>query len=139
LIVRDASVADVPQIAALLRFLGHPIEESLVIANLERLAALQETPLVAEDHDEVLGLIGLHVMVTVHRDSAVGRIPVLVVREGAQGRGIGRMLVEAVEARLRQAGCKLIEVTSNNSRVDAHLFYERLGYEKTSSRFMKRL
>jgi ribosomal protein S18 acetylase RimI-like enzyme len=129
----------VPQIAALLRFLGHPMEEPLVNANLERLAALRETPLIAEDEGEVLGLIGLHVMVTVHRESAVGRIPVLVVREDAQGRGIGRMLVEAVEARLRQAGCKLIEVTSNNSRVDAHRFYQRLGYEKTSSRFMKKL
>jgi ribosomal protein S18 acetylase RimI-like enzyme len=137
--VREARIEDVPQIVALLHFLGHPITADRVADNLARLADRDETPLVAADGAEVLGLIGQHIMVTVHRDGAVGRIPVLVVREDAHGRGIGRLLVEAVEGRLREAGCTLIEVTSNNRRVDAHHFYEKLGYEKTSSRFMKKL
>lgn len=139
MIIRDAEPADAPQIVELLRFLGHPIAIDRVVENLARLAQLRELPLIAEDGTHILGLIGLHIMVTVHRDSAVGRIPVLVVREDAQGRGIGRKLVETVEKRLSDAGCKLIEVTSNNRRLDAHRFYEKLGYEKTSSRFMKRL
>ena len=139
MIVRDARAGDAPQIVELLRYLGHPIEADQVVENLARLAELRETPLVAVDGAGILGLIGLHVTVTVHRVTGVGRITVLVVREDAHGRGIGRVLVEAVEERLRLAGCALIEVTSNNQRGDAHRFYEHLGYEKTSSRFMKRL
>jgi GNAT superfamily N-acetyltransferase len=138
-IIRNARSEDAPQIAGLLRFLDHPMETDRIVANLARLAQLDELPLVAVNGSEILGLIGLHRMVTVHRDSAVGRIPVLVVREDAHGRGIGRALVEAVEQRLRDTGCKLIEVTSNDSRLDAHRFYQRLGYEKTSARFMKSL
>lgn len=139
MIIREAQPGDAPQIADLLQFLGHPIAEASLLDNLARLGRRGETPLVAASGDEILGLIGVHLMVTIHRETPVGRIPVLVVREEEHGRGIGRMLVEAVEARLREAGCSLIEVTSNNSRNDAHRFYERLGYEKTSSRFMKRL
>jgi ribosomal protein S18 acetylase RimI-like enzyme len=138
-IVREAKAEDASGIVALLQFLGHPVSEAKVLDNLERLFALSETPLIADDNGQVLGLIGVHIMVTVHRDTPVGRIPVLVVREDLHGRGIGRMLVRAVEERLREAGCALIEVTSNNSRGDAHRFYERLGYEITSSRFAKRL
>ena len=139
MIIREAKADDTSAIVALLQFLGLPVTEARVLENLQRLSGLGEIPLVAENNDQVLGLIGVHLMVTVHRDTPVGRIPVLVVRQDLHGRGIGRMLVEAAEERLRQAGCALIEVTSNNSRVDAHRFYERLGYEITSSRFMKRL
>jgi GNAT superfamily N-acetyltransferase len=87
----------------------------------------------------VVGLIGRHLMVTVHRPAPVGRIPVLVVAEDARGQNIGRMLVEAVEQWCRDEGCQLIEVTSNDRRAAAHAFYRHMGYERSSIRFFKKL
>lgn len=62
----------------------------------------------------------------------VGRISILAVAETSRGRGIGGLLVEAAAARLKAAGCGLLEVTSNMKRVRAHAFYEKLGFERTS-------
>jgi GNAT superfamily N-acetyltransferase len=69
----------------------------------------------------------------------VGRITALFVDDASRGQGIGRALVEAAEAHLAGTGCGLLEVTSNLRLVDAHAFYARLGYERTSVRFAKPL
>lgn len=137
--IRAARPADSGPIAALIALLGHPIAEPDVRKNLAALARLGEAPLVATLGKRVVGLAGVHRMVVVHRDAPVGRIPILVVAEDARGRGIGRMLVEAAEKQLREAGCKLVEITSNDRLAQAHAFYRHLGFERTSLRFVKTL
>jgi ribosomal protein S18 acetylase RimI-like enzyme len=135
--LRPARPADARRLAALFDYLGHPLGEKAVRRNLAALAKRKETPLVVELGKEVVGLAGIHVMVTAHREAPVGRIPVLVVAEEAQGRGLGRMLVEEAERLLKKAGCAIVEVTSNDRRPQAHAFYRHMGYERTSIRFMK--
>jgi GNAT superfamily N-acetyltransferase len=137
--IRAAKPGDAKALRALIAYLGHPIDEKAVRKNLSRLARLKEMPLVATLDKRIVGLIGIHKMVTVHRAAPVGRIPVLIVAEEAQGLGLGRMLVEAVEELLRKSGCKLVEVTSNDRRAEAHAFYRHMGYERTSVRFFKKL
>ena len=63
----------------------------------------------------------------------------MVVAEAERGRGIGAALVAEAERRLGARGCGLVEVTSNQKRLRAHAFYEKLGYERTSYRFFKPL
>jgi GNAT superfamily N-acetyltransferase len=115
------------------------VDEKSVRKNLARLKKLGELPLVVTLDKKVVGLVGRHVMVTVHRPKPVGRIPILVVTDEARGHNLGRMLVEAVEQWCRDQGCGLIEVTSNDRRAEAHAFYRHMGYERTSIRFAKTL
>lgn len=63
----------------------------------------------------------------------------MVVAEDLRGQGIGAALVREAEARLAARGCHMVEVTSNLRRADAHRFYERLGYERTSVRLARML
>ena len=137
--LRDAKPGDAPRLVELITFLGHEIDEKAVRKNLGLLKKTGETPIVATLDKKVVGFVGVHRMVTVHRAAPVGRIPVLVVAEEAQGMKLGRMLVEAAEEWCRAKGCKLIEVTSNDRRTAAHSFYRHMGYERTSIRFFKKL
>ncbi len=50
------------------------------------------------------------------------------VRADLRGRRIGEALMAHVEQRARDAGCGLIQLTSDKQRVEAHRFYVRLGY-----------
>jgi ribosomal protein S18 acetylase RimI-like enzyme len=137
--LRDAKPADAERIVELILELGHDVNEKQVRKNLKVLGKADELPIVATVDKQVVGLIGIHRMATVHRPAPVGRIPVLVVAKEAQELGIGRMLVEEVERRLKKAGCQIVEVTSNDRRGAAHAFYRHMGYERTSIRFMKKL
>jgi len=137
--LREARAADAPRLAELIHFLGHEIDEKSVRKSLGKLKKLDEMPILATLDKAVVGLIGIHRMVTVHRPAPVGRIPILVVAAEAQGQGLGRLLVEEAERRLRKSGCQIVEVTSNDRRGAAHAFYRHLGYERTSIRFMKKL
>jgi len=61
---------------------------------------------------------------------ATRRAQVESVRVAAdlRGRGIGARLMHDAEARARKAGCSLIQLTTHRTRLDAHRFYERLGF-----------
>ena len=137
--LRDAKPRDAARIVELIHFLGHEVSEKQVRKNLDALKTIGETPLVATVEKEVVGLVGIHRMVALHRPAPVGRIPLLVVAKEAQGLGLGRILVDAAEQWCRRKGCQIIEVTSNDRRAQAHAFYRHLGYERTSIRFFKKL
>jgi len=136
--VRDARPADAEAIARLLVELGYDVTAADV---RRRLAALRKAgePVLVADRGGVLGCLSWHVTPVIHRPRPVGRITMLVVAEAERGAGLGAGLVAAAEARLRERGCGMVEVTSNMKRMRAHAFYQRLGYERTSYRFAKTL
>jgi GNAT superfamily N-acetyltransferase len=136
--VRRAVPDDAAEMARLLTHLGHPTDVAMIATRWDVWGAAGNAAFVAERADGTLaGLITTHHMTVLHRPRPVGRITSLVVDEGERGRGVGRALVAAAESLLADAGCGLLEVTSNLRRADAHAFYERLGYERTSARFAK--
>lgn len=53
------------------------------------------------------------------------------VRGDLRGRRIGTRLMEWAIGRARERGCKLVQLTTNKSRVDAQRFYERLGFARS--------
>lgn len=136
--LRPGTPNDASEMARLFTLLGHPTEAAALAERWAVWSAAGNIALVAVGSGESLaGVTTLHTMTVLHRPLPVGRITALVVDTAMRGRGIGRALVEASELVLMRNGCGLIEVTSNRSRVDAHAFYERLGYERTSFRFAK--
>jgi ribosomal protein S18 acetylase RimI-like enzyme len=137
--VREARPADAAAIAGLLDQLGYDVVAADVRKRLAALRRNDEPVLVAARGKALIGCLSWHVTPVIHRPRPVGRITMLVVAEAERGAGIGKLLVGAAEARLRQRGCGLLEVTSNIKRMRAHAFYTGLGFERTSYRFAKPL
>ncbi|MFI6096679.1 GNAT family N-acetyltransferase [Lentzea sp. NPDC051213] len=50
------------------------------------------------------------------------------VRSDQRGGGLGEQLVRWAVDEARARGCGLVQLTTDASRVDAHRFYERLGF-----------
>ena len=137
--IRDARAKDAEELVALIGLLDHKVDAKGVRKRVNQLARDKLAPLVATLDKKVVGLIGIHRMVTIHRDQSVGRITILVVAEKARKQGVARMLVEAAEQQLKKLGCGMVEVTSNDRLAAAHAFYRHMGYERTSIRFAKAL
>lgn len=137
--VRTARASDAGELARLLSPLGYPLTHRDVSAVWEAWKREGNQALVAEDGERpgLIGVVTLHTMVVLHRPRPVGRITSLVVDARVRGTGLGRALVAAAEDALREAGCGLIEVTSHLRRLDAHRFYEHLGFERTSLRYAR--
>jgi ribosomal protein S18 acetylase RimI-like enzyme len=51
------------------------------------------------------------------------------VASHCRSRGIGEQLVQWALAEARAKGCKLVELLTHNTRVDAQRFYARLGFQ----------
>ena len=134
---RPADAGDAEAIAALLGELGYPQTADTIAQRLVELAAYPSTHvLVATRGDDVIGVGTMNLIPLLH-DHKIARVSALAVTEPARGRGVGHVLMSTFEALAREAGCPRLEVTSNLRRRGAHGFYERLGYEATSKRFVK--
>jgi ribosomal protein S18 acetylase RimI-like enzyme len=133
LVLRDAKPRDAEAMAALIGALGYEVTAAEVRKRLRSVEAL------VADKGAIVGVLSISVTNVLHRPRPVGRISMMVVAEAERGRGIGAALVAEAERRLAAKGCGLVEVTSNQKRLRAHAFYEKLGYERTSYRFFKPL
>jgi predicted N-acetyltransferase YhbS len=137
--IRAANPGDGTAIAGLIAQLGYQATEAEVARRLAQMEAEERLVLLAELDGAVIGCLSTSIMRVLHRPAPVGRISMMVVDEPLRGRGIGATLVRAAEDALRARGCYMVEVTSHVRRADAHRFYERLGYERTSVRLAREL
>jgi ribosomal protein S18 acetylase RimI-like enzyme len=140
--IRRARRDDVGAIVTMLAddALGGPrerIEDPLpasYFAAFDRVAADPNITLVVAEGEGgyVIGCLQLCILPGLSSQGAWrGLIEDVRVDSRLRGRGIGEQLVQWAVAEARSRGCKLVELLTNNSRVDAQRFYERLGFARS--------
>ena len=60
-----------------------------------------------------------------------GLIEDVRVAKHCRSRGIGEQMVQWAAVEARAKGCKLVELLTHHTRVDAQRFYERLGFARS--------
>jgi ribosomal protein S18 acetylase RimI-like enzyme len=78
---------------------------------------------------EVVGCLQLCILPGLSSQGASrGLIEDVRVATHCRSRGIGEQLVQWAVAEARGQGCRLVELLTHNTRVDAQRFYKRLGF-----------
>ncbi len=100
-----------------------------------RLRDLLEEPrarvLVAEGEGGILGAASLWIKPDLAHGDIVIEVPMLVVFEGARRQGVGKLLVEEIQAIGAAENAALIELVVTRHNKPAHAFYRALGFVET--------
>lgn len=135
--IRLATIEDLPAIVRMLADdpLGasretDPGDLRYQSAFLEIAADPQQKLMVGVRGAEVVGTLQLTMIPGLSRQgSRRALIEAVRVRSDQRGLGLGRKLIEWAIEESRTAGCAMVQLTTDSSRVDAHRFYESLGFE----------
>lgn len=146
MIWREATRVDVPAVVALLAddVLGHGRESADLAPYLSAFDAMQDEGgnrlILAEQDGRVVACYQLPLISGLSLIAARrGQVEGVRVAADLRGRGLGAALMADAEARARAAGCRLIRLTTNATRTDAHRFYARLGFTPSHIGFKKPL
>ncbi|MGW3442114.1 N-acetyltransferase family protein [Streptomyces sp. NPDC001076] len=141
--IRTAVADDVPAIVGMLADdpLGArretPDDLAPYLTALERLSADPNQRLVvAVREGRVVGTLQLTIIPGLSRRGATRSIIEGVrIHADERGSGLGTRFIEWAIDESRRQGCQLVQLTSDASRVDAHRFYERLGFTASHTGF----
>lgn len=143
ILVRRAGVADIRAIVAMLADdpLGAAREhDALDERYLDAFRRIDKNwhdrLVVAEIEDEIVATLQISYLTSLSRGGAIrAQIEAVRVARDARGRGVGEALVSWAIGEAAAYGCALIQLTSDNTRTDAHRFYSRLGFVPSHTGF----
>jgi GNAT superfamily N-acetyltransferase len=144
--LRTALRDDVPEIVALLAAddLGAARDGFADDAELEpylrAFDAIERDPahvlLVGQHAAHIVATLQLSVLPGLaHRGAQRAQIEAVRVDERFRGTGLGSALFAWAVDAARLRGCALVQLTSDKSRIDAHRFYEHLGFTASHEGF----
>ena len=145
--IRAATEDDIPRILELYHNLtssvssddeeqSYPSQDDVQRVTDEILSLPRYDLLVAEEDGIVVGTMVLLIVPNLSHGALPWAIVENVVVDGDhRRRGIGRLLMDYATDRAREAGCYKVQLLSNKKRLEAHRFYQALGFETSAYGF----
>ena len=144
--IRKGSLSDEEDVATLIRELAEAIG---VIGDVnpvswystlrKMLASPEWTFLLAEEGKKKVGLLVLLILPSLYHGGSFASITEIVVSKGAQGKGIGKRLVEEAKMLARSLDCAELDVSVEVDNEKAVGFYRKLGFEQKHADFGMKL
>lgn len=140
--LRDLKATDVASICEINKeALGYSFSTEETASQLARLSQDSHHFLLGYEDDashELLGYVHAEVYESLYSKAGFN-ILALAVLPQAQGQGIGKSLLQGLEEEAKRRGYEFIRLNSADHRLDAHAFYEKVGYtcDKVQKRFIR--
>jgi GNAT superfamily N-acetyltransferase len=107
-----------------------PLPESYYSAFEQIDDDLNHELIVAERDGEVIGTLHLMFLPSVSFQGGLrAQVESVRVDKRFQSQGIGSQMMKWSIERAKQRGAHMVQLTTHKTRVDAHRFYERLGFK----------
>lgn len=136
--VRQARVADLDRMVALLRVL-FTIEADFGADEAKQRSGLQlllesdrACLLVAESEAGVIGMCSGQVVISTAEGGPALLVEDVVVAESYRGRGVGRMLMDALQNWAAARNITRLQLLADRNNAPALAFYRRLGWQHTN-------
>ena len=143
--LRDITIFDAQEIQRISKFvLGYDVDLDIVKKQIRRLTNDNKHNIIIgfenEQTRKIIGFVHAELYESLYMDTGLNILG-LAVDSNFQGQGIGKKLMSAIEDYALENSISYIRLNSNVRRIDAHKFYESIGYvcDKTQKRLIKKL
>jgi len=111
---------------------GLPLDPGYIRAFAAIAADPNQMLAVAEEDGAVVGTLQLTFIPGLsYKGAWRGQIEAVRVAASRRGQGLGARMIRWALDECRARGCRLVQLSTNMSRTDAHRFYERLGFSRS--------
>jgi len=130
--IREINISDAEEIQKICKTaLGYDVDISTVSNQIKKLSCDNKNHILAVYEDEntkkVIGFVHAQVYESVYSDTGLNILG-LAVDPDFKGNGVGKKLIGYIEKYAIDNGISFIRLNSANHRVEAHKFYENIGY-----------
>ena len=138
--IRQGIEADLPQVLELLKGMdgedGMDQGEALIIWR-----KMTEYPyfktFVVEDNQLIIGTCSLIIIDNLgHKGAKLAVAESMIISQEYRGQGVGSRLMKFVMEKVKEENCYKLMLSSNKKRIEAHKFYEQLGFQQHGISFM---
>jgi len=140
MLIRQATEHDLPDVIELLK--GMDGEDGIEFGKAQAIwQKMTEYPyykvFVVEDQQRITATCSLIIIDNLgHIGAKLAVAESMIVNQDCQGRGIGRKLMEFILDKAKEENCYKLMLSSNKKRIEAHQFYEQLGFQQHGISFM---
>lgn len=143
--LRNITIYDAQEIQRISNFeLGYDVNLNIVKKQIKKLTENSLHHIIIgyenEQTRKIIGFVHAELYESLYMDTGLNILG-LAVDSNFQGQGIGKKLMSFIEDYALKNNISYIRLNSNVRRIDAHKFYESIGYvcDKTQKRLIKKL
>lgn len=143
--LRNITIFDAQEIQSISNFeLGYDVNLDIVKKQIRKLTNDNKHNIIIgfenEQTRKIIGFVHAELYESLYMDTGLNILG-LAVNSNFQRQGIGKKLMSAIEDYALKNNISYIRLNSNVRRIEAHKFYESIGYvcDKTQKRLIKKL